>query len=162
MLQTTWKVKVEKDDFPALCRNFAKLSSRAIEVGVFDSELATHAMYNEKGQGVPARPAWQYSVKNYKAQYARRLRQYFRVYGWLDSHQSVLEAFGRSLRQDLRKTIIAWNDPPNAPSTIAKKGFNDPLIETGETLGAVGFEIVRAGALGGAEAGEIGVSVSLE
>ena len=42
-----------------------------------------------------------------------------------------MEAFGKQIVDDLRKGILAWGEPPNADSTKKKKGFNDPLVETG-------------------------------
>jgi hypothetical protein len=37
---------------------------------------------------------------------------------------------GNVARDDIKKTIKDMKEPGNAPSTIAKKGFDDPLIET--------------------------------
>lgn len=33
--------------------------------------------------------------------------------------------------KDLKQTIIDWSTPPNSPATIASKGFNDPLVNSG-------------------------------
>jgi len=35
------------------------------------------------------------------------------------------------MAKDVSKSIADWDTPPNAPETIEKKGFNDPLVETG-------------------------------
>lgn len=32
---------------------------------------------------------------------------------------------------ELKQVIIDWSTPPNSPATIAGKGFNDPLVNTG-------------------------------
>lgn len=45
----------------------------------------------------------------------------------------------------LQNEIIAWDTPPNSLSTISKKGFNDPLIETGKMLESVEYRIRRGG-----------------
>jgi len=33
--------------------------------------------------------------------------------------------------------------PPNAPSTVRKKGFNSPLIETGSLMNSISYEVRR-------------------
>ena len=38
---------------------------------------------------------------------------------------------GERMSGDMRLTIYDMKTPPNAPSTIARKGFNDPLVHTG-------------------------------
>ena len=46
----------------------------------------------------------------------------------------MLKWLGELGQDGIRETIIKKNSPPNAPSTIAKKGFNDPLIDSGKML----------------------------
>ncbi|ACR29217.1 hypothetical protein [Burkholderia glumae] len=40
---------------------------------------------------------------------------------------AALRAAGEAAVTDIQKTIGDWSNPPNAPSTIAKKGFDGPL-----------------------------------
>ena len=56
----------------------------------------------------------------------------------------VLQMMGELLAGQLRASIIAMKSPPNAPSTIRKKGFDDPLIDTGHMLNSVDFEITTS------------------
>lgn len=42
---------------------------------------------------------------------------------------------------DVQKKITALNAPPNAPSTIAKKGSANPLIDTGRLRQSIDFEV---------------------
>lgn len=44
----------------------------------------------------------------------------------------ALKEMAQALANRVRQEIIEKSTPANAPSTVAKKGFNDPLIETGE------------------------------
>lgn len=46
----------------------------------------------------------------------------------------ALEKFADNLQTEFKRTISAFSDPPNAPSTIKSKGRNDPLVDTGEML----------------------------
>jgi hypothetical protein len=54
---------------------------------------------------------------------------------------SILSKIGSVIKNDIQDSIRTFNSPPNAPSTIAKKGFDNPLIETGFMLNSVDFEI---------------------
>jgi len=54
---------------------------------------------------------------------------------------TVLRLMGEAIAGQLRESIINTNDPPNAPSTIAGKGFDSPLIDTSHMLDSVDFEV---------------------
>jgi hypothetical protein len=43
---------------------------------------------------------------------------------------SALAEIGRKAQSDMRKLIVDWSEPPNAPTTVKRKGFNDPLVHT--------------------------------
>ena len=49
--------------------------------------------------------------------------------------KASLKLMGEEIKRELVKSIVDFQDPANAPSTIAKKGFNDPLIGGGPTGG---------------------------
>jgi hypothetical protein len=54
---------------------------------------------------------------------------------------ALQEAAGQAAQEEIRKTIIDFNDPPNSPATIAAKGFNNPLVETSHMKDAVTYVI---------------------
>lgn len=49
----------------------------------------------------------------------------------------------RMLVATMQQTILEWDSPPNSPATIELKGFNDPLMETGNMYEAIKHRIVR-------------------
>lgn len=52
----------------------------------------------------------------------------------------------KDLVEALQESILYWDDPMNRPSTIAKKGFDDPLIGlTGKLFNNVESKVVRRG-----------------
>jgi len=51
------------------------------------------------------------------------------------------KASANDFKQSLQNVMTAWFDPANAPSTVADKGFNDPLIETGQLRDNVNFKV---------------------
>ena len=53
----------------------------------------------------------------------------------------VLKRIGEWYVGQLKKNIIAWDDPENKPSTVKQKGFNNPLIHTGRTVNSINYEI---------------------
>lgn len=57
------------------------------------------------------------------------------------STDDVLNLMGELIAGQLRASIIAMKTPPNAPSTIRNKGFDDPLVDTGHMLNSVDFEV---------------------
>lgn len=76
--------------------------------------------------------------------------------GWGASMAKVLKAsdcnlgvaFGRmgeGIRGQLQGSIRDFSSPANAPSTVAKKGFNNPLVDTGHMLNSVDYEITEGG-----------------
>lgn len=52
-----------------------------------------------------------------------------------------LTQMGFLIKGQLQQSIVDTNDPPNAPSTIRRKGAAKPLVDTGYMLRSVDFEI---------------------
>lgn len=53
----------------------------------------------------------------------------------------VLGLMGTLIKGQLQDSIVNFTTPRNAPSTIARKGFDKPLIDTGHMLNSVDFEV---------------------
>lgn len=56
--------------------------------------------------------------------------------------ERTLELMGQRIKDQLTKAIVDW-PADNAPSTVARKGFNKGLIDTGVMQRSVDFEVVR-------------------
>jgi hypothetical protein len=50
---------------------------------------------------------------------------------------------GFKVASDVKERIRAHIPPPNAPSTIKKKGSSTPLIDTGSLLNSIDFEVAE-------------------
>lgn len=62
--------------------------------------------------------------------------------------QDVFKALhreGDSFRQTLRQVMMDWDTPPNSPTTIELKGFDDPLIESSELISNVSVKTAKRG-----------------
>jgi hypothetical protein len=53
----------------------------------------------------------------------------------------TLRRMGEGIKGQLQQSILDLWTPPLAPSTIARKGFDKPLIEHGDMLNAADYEV---------------------
>lgn len=128
-----------------------------------EENVATIAAINEYGQAndppyqIPARPFLEPAVRRrkrfIKAGMERALKKALtpdNLQMSEDRVQKVLtsefEKIADNLVGAIQAGIINLQTPPNAPFTIQKKGFNDPLLETGQMVDSVQY-VVKKGAL---------------
>lgn len=103
--------------------------------------VATVATSNEFGRpekNQPPRPFMRDTVrKNW-----RKWRTFIqdRLPITLDLKKTLIE-LGDIAKDDMRNEIITFSYPPNRPSTIKAKGFNDPLIDSGQMAESVRMEV---------------------
>jgi hypothetical protein len=55
--------------------------------------------------------------------------------------KTALASMGELIQGQLQDSIRDLQTPPNAASTVRKKGFNNPLIDHGDMLRQVNFEV---------------------
>lgn len=55
--------------------------------------------------------------------------------------KSALALLGDQIVGELSQSVRDWSSPPNAPATIARKGFNKPLIDTGQMANSFSYEV---------------------
>jgi hypothetical protein len=55
----------------------------------------------------------------------------------------ALDRLGLTAQTAIKKTIDDWEIPPNAPATIAKKGANNPLVDTGQMRNSVQYVKIK-------------------
>lgn len=58
--------------------------------------------------------------------------------------KELYKRLGRSIKAHIQHNIQVQNDPKNAPLTIANKGKNDPLVDTGSLLRSISWKVVPA------------------
>lgn len=56
---------------------------------------------------------------------------------------TLLTQIGKSAKAATKEIIKSGDETPNAPATIAKKGFDHPLFETGLLLEHVDYEVKK-------------------
>lgn len=98
----------------------------------------------KKSVNIPARPFLERTIntKGFKwNSYFADLTQ-----DMLEGHgnsETIMRSMGRLMVDDMRVQIKGYIRPHNAPLTIANKGFDDTLIDTGKLLNSIDYRIAR-------------------
>lgn len=112
---------------------------RAAEDGATVAEYAT---YNEFGMGVPERSFLRSTVDEEEDEIGRRMTR--AITDQIDGRRPMRQGLARVGAYTVGKVkqkIRDLDTPPNAPATIAKKGSDNPLIESGRMRNSVDFEV---------------------
>lgn len=88
---------------------------------------------------IPARPFFRSMIQEHKGEWAGDLGKIV-VAAEYDANLA-LGRMGKHIGEQLQESIRSFNDPGNAKSTIAKKGFDKPLIDSSTMLQSVDFEV---------------------
>lgn len=101
--------------------------------------VAQVAMFNEYGGGhTPPRPFMDKTFRWYHKKWANTIKGL--VYDTMN-FKAVLEDIGPTVVSDIQSVIEDLDNPPNRPSTVKRKGFNNPLIDSGQMLNSVRYEV---------------------
>jgi hypothetical protein len=101
---------------------------------------AVKAFFNEFGTTrAPPRPAFRSTISHQSKVWGENLGKAIVAHNY--DGEAALKDLGQSMRDDLESSIAQWSTPPNAESTIEKKGFNDPLIDTGDMQRAPAYRV---------------------
>ncbi len=91
-------------------------------------------------QRVPPRPFFRNMVAAKSAEWPEAIKQNLVATNY--DVDVTLARVGEGIAGQLRQSIVDTNDPPLAASTIARKGFDKPLVDTGVMLQSVDYEVV--------------------
>lgn len=134
-----------------ILRELNKLMGSAIEVGIFGesgSEILLRATVNEFGApsvNIPERSFIRAGYDRYKSTFRQEMISIIPavVQGRI-SAERVLDILGESFVTKIRQYLIELDTPPNAESTIRKKGSSNPLIDTGQMRDSITYRVVDA------------------
>lgn len=110
-----------------------------------DLNLAQIAAVNEFGTKdghVPERSYLRSTVDANRSKYGQAFADV--IGGVIDGRTTMAKGVGRvgaRVVADVQQTMRAFDNPPNAPSTIARKGFDNPLIGIGRLRQSIDWEI---------------------
>jgi len=158
---------------PDLVRELQYLASHQVEIGIFADAsrdgavpMLVIAAANEFGAKIPKRQArfgdlddenpvgWviipersylrAWFDENVDALQATMERLIGQVVEGKISGRAALETIGGYVATHVQAYMVDLKTPPNAPSTIARKGSSNPLIDTGQLKDAITWRVVGA------------------
>lgn len=101
--------------------------------------VASVAAHNEYGGGfTPPRPFMRDTINKNWRKWRRFVQDRLPV--TLDAKKTMIE-LGDMVSDDVRTMILTYTTPPNAPSTVRIKGFNKPLVDSGQMSESVRMEV---------------------
>ncbi|MEI7296602.1 hypothetical protein WCQ02_31050 [Paraburkholderia tropica] len=104
-----------------------------------ESNFQTTHHVDEYTVTIPSRPYFRGMVQKNKGQWGPALGQIIKS---ADYDSTVaLGRLGSMVRDQLQDSIREFSEPPNAKSTVRKKGFNDPLVDSSHMLNSADFEV---------------------
>lgn len=110
------------------------------------TSLADVAAYNEFGSSdTPARPFMKQSFENHETELKAACARVNQVLSRGGSVEDALKQLGVALKALVQEEIVEGNFAPNAPSTIQKKGSEQPLIDSSHMRQSVHYVIRKAG-----------------
>lgn len=104
--------------------------------------VAQVAAWNEWGdpaKGRVARPFFRNMIEAKKGGWGRSMATILQNNG--GDIVNALELMGDGIKGQLVRSINEFTDPPLKPATIARKGFDKPLIASADMLRAVAWEV---------------------
>lgn len=131
-----------------------ELKNYSVEVGIFGSdEYVMIASVHEfgatirRGSGsstIPERSFLRTTFDEKNEEWINFFKSQLRhVLALQMDEQMLFNRLGARMVGDIQKKITELDAPPNAPSTIAKKGSSNPLIDTGGLRMRVTYRVVR-------------------
>lgn len=149
------KFKVKESNF---LKEIKKSRKMIVKVGIlkqdfgfsrYDNDPETPTMVeiatiNEFGKGVPKRPALQTATNdffsNFKEIMEKELNEIIRA----ETLKNFGHIAGTELASLMKLSIRNWHTPPNAQYTIDVKGFNNPLVHTGDYYKRIAYKIGKS------------------
>lgn len=106
--------------------------------------LAEIAAYNELGtSSIPPRPFMRQSFENHEKELQEACDQVNAIISNGGTAENGLDTLGVFVKGLVQEEIVDGGFEPNAPSTIAAKGSDQPLIDTGNMRQSVNY-VVRS------------------
>lgn len=146
---------IDPKKYQALIRRFAQLAGHSVMVGIPEGKngrtdedeigsagiLAVHE-FGAPEQGIPERSVVRRSIRENLGKYRKLNEQNLRkvVRGDMSVDQA-LGLLGAVAAGDVQLTIRNADLAPLKPETIRRKGSSKPLIDTGQMIQSVTFEV---------------------
>ena len=118
----------------------------SVRVGVLENAtypdgtpVAMVAFWNEYGTKTsPVRAFFRTTVSDQKKNWVLSVQNLMKMH---DDPKKVMGLIGEHMRGQIVQSINTWTDPPNAPYTVRMKGFQKPLVDSGQLMRSISFEV---------------------
>ena len=138
------------DKFRQRLTELAKQAATAkVRVGIIEQanyegsdgeSVAQVAFWNEYGTAtIPPRPFFRNTIAQHKDEWPKQAAALMEANG--GDVRQTLELMGEGVKGQIVETIQNFHTPPNAASTVKKKGFDKPLIDTGTLWRSIDYEV---------------------
>lgn len=117
------------------------LSSATYPDGTPVAMIAMIQEFGAPAAGIPPRPFFRNMIAAKSPEWPDAIASLLREHNY--DLAKVFALAGEAIAGQLRQSIIDTNSPPLAPSTIARKGFAKPLVDTGHMLQSVDYRVSR-------------------
>lgn len=137
----------------ALMERMGKADKETVKIGILGNaepaddgaDMILIAMANEFGTGdgrVPPRPFIRGAFDKNAGQLSEvKAKLYGGIVDGKVTVTKALSVLGRLHQGQVQAYIVELRDPPNAESTIERKGSDNPLIDTGRLRNSVSWEV---------------------
>jgi len=123
-----------------------KEMNASVRVGVLENAtypdgtpVAMVAFWNEYGTRTsPVRAFFRTTVSEQKKNWVLSVQNLMKMH---NDPKQVMGLIGVHMQEQIVQSINTWSDPPNSAYTIAKKGFDKPLVETGVLMRSIKSEV---------------------
>lgn len=102
------------------------------------AQVALIQEYGDPSHNIPPRPFMKWTVYKNAKKWKEQIRRL--IYDTM-SLKATLEDIGPVVAEDIQDMITDWSEPPNAQSTVKQKGFNNPLIDSGQLRDSVRYKV---------------------
>ena len=109
-------------------------------VAVPAAYVAAIQEYGDPSHNIPARPFFSTMVEKQSPTWGELLAIALKRSDYYS--RPALTMVGLKIQEQLKASIVGFDNPPNAASTIAKKGFDNPLIDSHNMLNSVDFVVL--------------------
>ena len=123
-----------------------KVMNASVRVGVLENAtypdgtpVAMVAFWNEYGtRTADPRPFFRTTVWENKKNWVLSVQNLMKMH---NDPKQVMGLIGVHMQEQIVQSINTWSDPPNSAYTIAKKGFDKPLVERGIMMRSIKSEV---------------------
>lgn len=107
--------------------------------GLSVAQVASWNEFGDPAHNRPARPFFRQMIAAKKSTWGDAIALQLKATGF--DVPATLDRVGQGIGGQLAQSIRDFTDPPLAPSTVAKKGFAKPLVDTAVMLRSIDHEV---------------------